>query len=72
MHTYIHMGKSKMNATDSLYLLKNKLSRSNVLFLLQHYGFVEGGNVMSFLEYVCETETLDKSAYAYVYAKISE
>lgn len=66
------MSTSKLKATDSLYLLKQKLSRSNILLLLQHYGFVECGNIMSFLEYVCDTETLDRSAYSYIYAKLSE
>lgn len=66
------MSTSKLKATDSLYLLKQKLSRSNLLTLLQHYGFIECGNVMSFLEYVCDTENLDRSAYNYIYAKICE
>jgi len=68
----MHMSTHKLKATDSLYLLKQKLSRSNILSLLQHYGFVECGNVMSFLEYVCDTETLDRSAHSYIYAKICE
>lgn len=66
------MSTPKLKATDSFYLLKQRLSRSNILSILQHYGFVECGNIMSFLEYVCDTETLDRSAYSYIYAKISE
>lgn len=68
----MYMSPPKLKAIDSFYLLKQKLSRSNILSLLQHYGFVECGNVMSFLEYVCDTEVLDRSAYSYIYAKISE
>ncbi|SSH79779.1 Uncharacterised protein [Klebsiella pneumoniae] len=68
----MHMSPPELKATDSLYLLKQRLSRSNILSLLQHYGFLECGNVISFLEYVCDAEMLDRSAYSYIYAKMCE
>ena len=63
---------ANLNATDALYLLKKKLSRSNILLLLQPYGFIECANIMSFLQYVCETEDLERSAHSYIYSKIVE
>ena len=66
------MSFTKLKGTDSAYVLKQKLSRSNILLLMQQYGFIECGNIIAFLQCVCDTELLDRSAYSYIYSKVSE
>lgn len=61
---------NKLKLNDNLFLLRQRLSRGNILCILQRYGFIECAYLISFLEYVCDNDELDRDAYSYIYAKI--
>lgn len=61
---------ARLGKDDTYHLLRRKLSKTNILSLLQHYGFIECANAVSFLEYVCDNELLERDAFVYIYAKV--
>lgn len=50
----------------------HKFSRSSMLNRLKMYGFIECGNIITFLNYVCDDEMLGVPALRYIYSKITE
>lgn len=49
-----------------------KLSKANILSRIKIYGFIECANIISFLSYVCDEETLSLPAFRYIHSKTTE
>lgn len=49
-----------------------KLSRSNIAIRLKIYGFIECGNIINFLNYVCEDECLDMASFRFIHSRVSD
>lgn len=61
-----------VNTTSIHKRFTYKLSRTNLLMRLKTYGFIECGNVINFLKYVCDDELLGIPALRYIHSKIRE
>lgn len=47
------------------------LTREKLIKRIAHYGFIECGCMLAFLECVCQ-QTLDRAAYRFIYDKVKE
>lgn len=64
---------SKKNLNfDVLDRLSVKITREEVMKRVGRYGFIECGEILTFLSYACSSEILDIHALRYVYGKTAE
>lgn len=60
-------------STTSMYqIYRKKLCRKNIIDRIKFYGFIECGDIFSFLNFVCSDEKLDVSALRYIHGNVSK
>lgn len=59
----------------TIYVYKNNLtnlSKISILNRIKKYGFIECINIISFLHFVCDEETLDIHALRFIHSRVND